>query len=47
MDHVREGVGLSVSETGVELVMETRGPEHAKHLLEQIEELGYKPEVLS
>jgi threonine dehydratase len=47
VDHVREGVGLSVSETGVELVMETRGPEHAKHLLEQIEKLGYKPEVLS
>ena len=47
VDHVREGVGLSVSETGVELVMETRGPEHAKHLLEQIEKLGYRPEVLS
>jgi threonine dehydratase len=47
VDHVREGVGLSVSETGVELVMETRGPEHAKRLLEQIEELGYKPDVLS
>jgi threonine dehydratase len=47
VDHVREGVGLSVSETGVELVMETRGPEHAKHLLEMIEELGYKPDVLS
>ncbi len=47
VDHVREGVGLSVNETGVELVMETRGPEHAKHLLEQIEELGYKPDVLS
>ena len=47
VDHIREGVGLSVSETGVELVMETRGPEHAKHLLEQIEQLGYKPDVLS
>ena len=45
--HVREAVGLSVSETGVELVMETRGPEHAKHLLELIKELGYKPDVLS
>jgi threonine dehydratase len=45
--HVREAVGLSVSETGVELVMETRGPEHAKHLLELVEELGYKPDVLS
>jgi threonine dehydratase len=47
VDHVREGVGLSVSETGVELVMETRGPEHAKRLLEMIEGLGYKPDVLS
>jgi threonine dehydratase len=45
--HVREAVGLSVSETGVELVMETRGPEHAKHLLDLIKELGYKPDVLS
>jgi threonine dehydratase len=45
--HVREGVGLSVSETGVELVMETRGPEHAKRLLGLIEDLGYKPDVLS
>jgi hypothetical protein len=44
---VREGVGLSVSETGVELVMETRGPEHAKRLLGLIEGLGYKPDVLS
>jgi threonine dehydratase len=47
VDHVREGVGLSVSETGVELVMETRGPEHAKRLLAQIEDLGYQPDVLS
>ncbi len=47
VDHVREGVGLAVSETGVELVMETRGPEHAKRLLEMIEDLGYKPDVLS
>jgi threonine dehydratase len=47
VDHVREGVGLSVSETGVELVLETRGPEHAKRLLELIEGLGYKPDVLS
>jgi threonine dehydratase len=46
VDHVREGVGLSVSETGVELVMETRGPEHADRLLEMIRDLGYKPDVL-
>jgi threonine dehydratase len=47
VDHVREAVGLSVGETGVELVIETRGPEHAKRLLEMIEELGYTPNVLS
>jgi threonine dehydratase len=47
VDHVREGVGLSVNETGVELVMETRGPEHAERLLEQIRDLGYTPDVLS
>jgi threonine dehydratase len=47
VDHVREGVGLAVSETGVELVMETRGPEHAKRLLKLIEGLGYRPDVLS
>jgi threonine dehydratase len=47
VDHVREGVGLAVSETGVELVMETRGARHAEQLLELMEELGYKPDVLS
>jgi threonine dehydratase len=47
VDHVREGVGLAVSETGVELVMETRGAEHAERLLEQIRGMGYKPDVLS
>jgi threonine dehydratase len=47
VDHVREGVGLSVSETGVELVIETRGPEHADRLLETVRELGYTPDVLS
>ena len=47
VDHVREGVGLAVSETGIELVMETRGPEHAARLLEMIREMGYSPDVLS
>jgi threonine dehydratase len=47
VDHVREGVGLAVSETGLELVMETRGPEHAKRLLKLMQDLGYKPDVLS
>ena len=44
--HVREGVGLSVGETGVELVMETRGPDHAERLLALIDEGGYSARVL-
>jgi threonine dehydratase len=44
--HVREGVGLSVRETGVELVMETRGPDHATRLLALIEKRGYSARVL-
>jgi threonine dehydratase len=47
VDHVREGVGLAVSETGVELVMETRGAEHAARVLELIRRMDYKPDVLS
>ena len=46
VDHVREGVGLSVGETGVELVMETRGPDHAQRLLKLISESGYPARVL-
>jgi threonine dehydratase len=45
--HVREGVGLAVQETGVELVIETRGEEHARRLLELIERDGYSARVLS
>jgi threonine dehydratase len=45
--HVREGVGLGVGETGVELVMETRGTEHAQELLRLLEESGYAVRVLS
>ena len=45
--HVREGVGLEVGDTGVELVMETRGDDHAQRLLALIEERGYSARVLS
>jgi len=44
--HVREGVELSVGETGVELVMETRGPDHADRLMRLISESGYSARVL-
>jgi threonine dehydratase len=44
--HVREGIGLSVGQTGVELVMETRGPDHTERLLAVISEGGYSARVL-
>jgi threonine dehydratase len=46
VDHVREGVGLSVGQTGIELVMETRGPDHAERLLKLFSEGGYPAKVL-
>jgi threonine dehydratase len=46
IDHVREGVDLSVGQTGIELVMETRGPDHADRLLKLISEGGYPARVL-
>jgi threonine dehydratase len=45
--HVREGVGLSVGQTGIELIMETRGPDHAERLLKLISEGGYPARVLA
>jgi threonine dehydratase len=45
--HVREGVGLGVGESGVELVIETRGTEHAQELLRRLDESGYSVRVLS
>jgi threonine dehydratase len=46
VSHVREAPGLSVGETGVELVMETRGPDHAERLMLLIVEGGYAARVL-
>jgi threonine dehydratase len=47
VSHVREGVGLEVGTSGVELVMETRGDGHAQQLLAALEERGYSARVLS
>jgi threonine dehydratase len=42
VEHVREGVPLHVRETGVRLVLETRGPEHAEAVLAAIRAAGYE-----
>lgn len=42
LEHVREGVSLNVRETGVELTLETRGPEHTEQLRAALEAGGYE-----
>jgi threonine dehydratase len=42
VEHVREAVPLHVRETGVELTLETRGPEHTAQVLGTLEDVGYE-----
>jgi threonine dehydratase len=42
VSHLREGLDLHVRETGVQLVMETRGSEHAQEVLAAIRRDGYE-----
>jgi threonine dehydratase len=42
LEHVREAVALNVRETGVELTLETRGPEHAEQVRQALERAGYE-----
>ena len=44
--HVREGLDLHVRETAVELVLETRGREHADRVLAELRAAGYNPLAL-
>jgi threonine dehydratase len=39
--HLREGYDLHVRETGVQLVVETRGQEHAQRVLDAVHHAGY------
>jgi threonine dehydratase len=42
VEHVREGVDLHVRETAVQLVLQTRGPEHDEQILAAVEAEGYE-----
>jgi threonine dehydratase len=44
--HVREGIDLHVRETGVELVLETRGHDHAADVTSALADAGYEARVL-
>jgi threonine dehydratase len=46
VSHVREGFDLHVRETAVELVLETRGREHADHVMEAMRAAGYPAQPL-
>jgi len=41
VDHIREDADLDVRETGVELALETRGPEHAEAVRDALRAAGY------
>ncbi len=46
VEHVREGLDLHVRETAVQLVLETRGREHADDVLAQVRSAGYVARVV-
>jgi threonine dehydratase len=47
VSHVREGLELHVRETAIELVLETRGQDHAEDVVAALREAGYETRVLS
>ena len=46
VSHVREGLDLHVRETAVELVIETRGHDHAEDVVAALNKAGYQTSVL-
>jgi threonine dehydratase len=46
VEHLREGVDLHVRETGVQLVLETRGRDHAAAVLQAVHDAGYMARVV-
>ncbi len=46
VEHLREGVGLHVRETAVQLVLQTRGREHATHVKDAVEAGGYPTRIV-
>jgi threonine dehydratase len=46
VSHMREGIDLHVRETAVELVLETRGHEHAERVLADLRAKGYSSQVI-
>jgi threonine dehydratase len=45
--HLREGIDLHVRETAIQLVLETRGRDHAEDVIAQVRGAGYEVQVVS
>jgi threonine dehydratase len=43
VEHLRDGMDLHVRETAVQLVLQTRGPDHDAQILEAVRHAGYEP----
>jgi threonine dehydratase len=41
VQHIREGLELHVRESAVQLVLETRGPEHAEQVAQAVQDEDY------
>jgi threonine dehydratase len=46
VEHLREGLDLHVRETAVQLVLETRGRDHAAEICEQVSAAGYGVQIV-
>jgi threonine dehydratase len=46
VEHVREGLELHVRESGVQLILETRGQDHAAQVMRAVSDAGYETRVL-
>jgi threonine dehydratase len=44
VEHLRDGMDLHVRETAVQLVLQTRGPDHDAQILEAVRGAGYEPQ---
>jgi threonine dehydratase len=45
VEHLRDGMDLHVRETAVQLVLQTRGPDHDEQILGAVRSAGYEPVV--
>jgi threonine dehydratase len=45
VEHLRDGMDLHVRETAVQLVLETRGPDHDEAILQAVRSAGYDPRL--